>query len=167
LQLTKQTFILNILHQSNCQGKVMNFFSRFKTVVLISVLMLAVAGCSDKKDFSKQQYIMNAWSQAIKNRDYTAYSKIEAHPKQPDQFMEMYKDYYPAEIFVVDVTKPSKERIDAEQKKCISRTVSFCVDIIMRKDGSKIPSTGSVELVQYTEGQGSWLIADKTIIRSK
>ena len=140
-------------------------FSRMGIVVVL--LLCAAAGCSGKKDFSKEQLLLNSWSSALKNRDFAAYSRIEAHPRSADQFLEMYKDYYPGDPVVLSVTKPSEEKPDADDKRFISRTVDFGLDIVMRRDGTKIPSLGSVVLVQYRGQSGTWLIADKTIIRSK
>jgi HJR/Mrr/RecB family endonuclease len=141
---------------------------KFSRISIIPVLLLcAAAGCSGKKDFSKEQLLLNSWSAALKNRDYSAYTRLEAHPRSADQFLEMYKDYFPGDPIVMSVTKPSEEKSDVDDKRYISRTVDFGLDIVMRKDGTKIPSQGSVVLVQYRNQSGTWLVADKTIIRSK
>jgi hypothetical protein len=131
------------------------------------ILSAVAAGCSGKKDFSKEQSLLSGWSFAIKNRDYAAYSKLEAHPRSADQFLEMYKDYYPADIAVVSVSKASEEKNDADLNIYVSRTVDFGLNVIMRKDNARVPSLGSVVLVEYKKQPGVWLIADKTIMRSE
>lgn len=136
-------------------------------LVLTAVLVCFSAGCSGKKDFTKEQVLLNSWAAALKNRDYAAYSKIEAHPRTADAFSEMYKDYYPSDITVIGVSKPSEEKNDADMNRFVSRTVDFGLDIIMRKDNARIPSQGSVILVEYKNAPGVWLVADKTIIRTK
>ena len=136
-------------------------------LIIAAVLVSFSVGCSGKKDFSKEQVIMNSWSAALKNRDYAAYSKIEAHPRSVDAFNEMYKDYFPSDIVVIAVSKPSEEKNDVDMNRFVSRTVDFGLDIVMRKDNARVPSQGSVILVEYKKAPGVWLVADKTIIRTK
>ena len=136
-------------------------------IIVIAVSVCAISwGCSGKKDFSKEQSLLTTWSSALKNMDFPAYAHLEAHPRQPEQFAEMYRDYYPSGIVVLDVSAVSEEKRDAENRLFTSKDVSFGADIIMRKDNSRVPAQGEVKLVRYKD-QGSWLIADKTIIRSK
>ncbi|MGL4369064.1 MAG: hypothetical protein ACRCUT_05245 [Spirochaetota bacterium] len=139
--------------------------------VFSAVLFLAsavfFAGCSGKKDFSAEQSILGGWGNTLKNRDYAGYRAFEAYPRASEQFSEMYRDYYISNITVIDVSKPSGMRNSAEGKSFISKTVTFGADIIMRKDNSRIPASGTVDLLNFSDNSGRWLISGKTIIRSK
>ena len=133
----------------------------------IALFFSAVTGCSKKKNYSDLQNQMNGWANTLKNRDYAGYRAFEAYPKAPDQFAEMYREYYISDITVVDVSSQSDPRKSAEGRLFTEKTVTFGADIIMRSDGRRIPSSGTVELVNFSDAGQKWMIADKMITRKK
>ena len=130
-------------------------------------MLMILTGCSKKPVYENERALLNSWAMSIRNKDYLLYRKFEAFPKTQDQFLEMYRDYYPADISVVRVSKPSEEKNDADLNIYVSRTVDFGMNVIMRKDNARVPSLGSVVLIQYRKQPDVWLVADKTIIRSE
>ena len=142
-----------------------------RTVVLIFIaataVSISVSGCSGKKNYSDIQNQMNGWANTLKNRDFAGYRAFEAYPKGPDQFADMYKEYYITDITVMDVSKESDERRAADGRLYTGKTVTFGADIVMRKDGGKIPSSGTVEMIRFADSGQKWFIADKTITRTK
>ena len=137
---------------------------RKSTASLIAMLMFiaAIVSCSGKKDFSSEQGILNAWATAAKNRDNGAYSRVSAYPRTPDQFNEMYRDYYFADIIVVDVSGESDPVKGADGKSFVKKEISFTGYSVNRKDNKRSPMTGKVDLIKFKDGT-AWLVANRVV----
>jgi hypothetical protein len=137
---------------------------RKSTACLIASLMFAAVfiSCSGKKDFSSEQGILSAWATAAKNRDNGAYSRVSAYPRTQDQFNEMYRDYYFADIVVVDVSGESDPVKDAAGKSFVKKEISFTGYSVNRKDNKRSPMTGKVDLIKFKDGT-AWLVANRVV----
>jgi len=137
--------------------------------VLIYFFILASAGifCSENKNYSEESALLNTWTASVKNKDYPLYRKVEAYPKTSDQFLEMYREYYPSRITVLNVEKLSDEFKDPEGRIFIKKTVSCAGEIVMRSDSKQVPFSGTFDLIRFKDSTKNWHIAGRTIIRSE
>jgi len=126
-------------------------------------MMFAYAGCSKEKDYSTEQGILSVWAQAVKNRDYSLYSKTSAYPRSIDQFNEVYKDYYISDITVVAVSDVSDPMKDPGGEKFKKKEVSFSGYTVTRKDMKKAPLSGKADLYQFDSKPGVWLVANRIL----
>jgi hypothetical protein len=136
-------------------------------VWILSFTVLVAVGCSHKKDYSAEQGLLNAWSVALKNRDFSLYSKYEAYPKTIDQFNEVYRDYYFSDIVVMDVGSTSDPLKNSNDESYVKKEISFSGYVISRKDQKRSPFTGKLDLVNFPSKKDLWLIANRMIVRSE
>jgi hypothetical protein len=132
-------------------------------LTIAACMMFSYAGCSKEKDYSTEQGILSVWAQAVKNRDYSLYSKTSAYPRSIDQFNEVYKDYYISDITVVAVSDVSDPMKDPGGEKFKKKEVSFSGYTVTRKDMKKAPLSGKADLYQFDSKPGVWLVANRIL----
>jgi hypothetical protein len=135
------------------------------SIVIICAIccMYVLIGCSKEKDYSAEQGVLNVWAQAVKNRDYSLYSKCSAYPRSIDQFNEVYKDYYITDVTVVAVTDVSDPMKDPGGDSYKKKEVSFSGYTVSRKDMKKASLTGKADLYQFDSKPGVWLVANRIL----
>jgi hypothetical protein len=136
-------------------------------LTLLSFVLFAAIGCSHKKEYSSEQGFLNAWGTAIKNRDYSLYSKYEAYPKTVDQFNEIYRDYYFSDINVIDIGSPSDPLKNSDNEMYIKKEASISGFVVSRKDQKKFPFTGKIDFISRESRKDVWMIANRIIVRSE
>ena len=134
---------------------------------LLPLMFFLAVGCSHKKDYSMEQGLLNAWGSAIKNRDFSLYSKYEAYPKTIDQFNEIYKDYYFSDIIVIDISSPSDPLKNSNDELYIKKEASISGYVISRKDQKRSHFTGKIDLISMSSKKDLWMIANRIIVRSE
>jgi hypothetical protein len=132
-------------------------------IILAGCMLFAFAGCSKEKDYSSEQGILSVWAQALKNRDYSLYSKTSAYPRTVEQFNEAYKDYFISDVTVVAVSDVSDSLKDSGGVSYKKKEVSFSGYTVTRKDMKKAPLTGKADLYQFDSKPGVWLVANRIL----
>lgn len=138
-----------------------------KVLICFSILFSAGIHCAENKNYSEENALLNTWTVSVKNKDYSLYKIVEAYPKASDQFLEMYRDYYPSKITVTNVENISDEFKDPDGKVFIKKTVTCAGEIIMRSDSKQVPFSGTFDLIRFKDSGKKWQIAGRTIIRSE
>jgi len=143
-----------------------------KVTMLFIVCAFSGIYCSDTKNFTEETALINTWAVAVKNKDYQLYHKIEAYPKTAEQFSEIYRDYYPSLITVIDVEETAEEQKDPAGKKFSKKIVKCAGEIVMRSNSRKLPFSGTFDVIQFQDSNNKdsahgWKIAGRTIIRSE
>ena len=143
---------------------------RLLLFLLIFICFTAIT-CKKKEKIPEPGYVLQKWSKAIKELDYTNYRKCVAYPKSEVEFREMYKKEFFIDIMAVNVGEVDNDNIrkDHKDNSFKSCSVFFQGAVIKRKaDEPYQIIRGDVLFVQFIDGErkkDGWLISNRTIIR--
>ena len=133
--------------------------------------MAFFVSCKKDNKTTEPEYVLQRWAKAIEELNYRSYSKCEAYPKDVSVFKEMYRDYYLADMMVVDVPKPNEEdvRKDYKNESYIHTSIRFEPSAVKRD--TKKPYQlirGDAVFVKFLDGgrkNDGWLLSNRTLTR--
>jgi hypothetical protein len=113
--------------------------------------------------------VLKKWVNAIKNLDYKRYAECEAYPKTYEEFLNMFKDFYFAEI-QINISDEQHEvtRFDHDGDEYRKRELSFEGVMVNRKNHTiEKRIIGDVNFIKYIDmpkSKRGWLMFNRTLI---
>ena len=138
------------------------------TITILIIVLLVCISCAKKKDYSDIENLLNQWAYAIKNLNYSEYSRLEAYPKDANTFTTMYQQYYISNIKIVEVDTTLHNGTDNDGKPYEFKNVKFIASLYNRQTGRQEQIVnGDVKLIRYSSGpkkDKGWLLSNRTFI---
>ena len=142
--------------------------------LLVTILILTLCvSCKEKELFYEPDKVLNKWARAIEKLDYKSYKSCEASPKEQQTFYEMYKEYYPTDVMVVDVSDLDEEdvRETSDGEKYLVRNVQFEWTEVQRETRKPVKlMRGDIDFIQFQDEKRrneGWLMFNRTLIEIK
>ncbi len=141
-------------------------FGKIIIIFVIQLMMFTV--CTDKKDYSDIENLLNQWSYAIKYLNYNDYCRLEANPKDGNTFNAMYQQYYISNIKIVEVDDTLHNGTDSDGKPYEFKNVRFIASLYNRQTNREEQIVnGDIKLIRYVSGpkkEKGWLLSNRTLI---
>lgn len=139
-----------------------------KTILILIIQLLIFTSCAGKKDYSDIQNLLNQWAYAIKNLNYSEYSRLEAYPKDVNTFNTMYQQYYISNVKIVEVDSTLHNATDNDGKPYEFKNVKFIASLYNRQTNREEQIiNGDIKLIRYVTGSKKdrgWLLSNRTFI---
>lgn len=136
--------------------------------IMLLIQSLLFISCSKKKDYSDIDNLLTQWAYAIRNLNYSEYSRLEAYPKDINTFNAMYQQYYIANIKIVKVDEKLHHGTDNDGKPYEFKNVQFIASLYNRQTGREQQIVnGDIKLIRYISGSKKnrgWLLSNRTFI---
>lgn len=140
--------------------------------LILIISSLAILSCSGKKKtYPEAEQVLHRWSRAIENLNYADYKATEVYPKELPVFMEMYREYYLADLMIIEAEKINEKDVkkDDEGNSYIKRNLKFeCAEVKRRTRKPSMLIMGDVDMIKFIDGSRSkdgWLMSNRTLIR--
>ena len=127
--------------------------------------------CKKKEKIPEPGYVLEKWSNAIKDFNYSNYCKCEAYPRSDAVFREMYKNEYFTDIAITSVEDVDYDKIekDYDGNSYIKCSVTFEGTSVKRKYDKPFQAIrGDVLFIKFLDGErqkDGWLISNRSILR--
>jgi len=136
--------------------------------LLCILLFFALFSCSNQRDYSDIENLLNRWANSVRYLNYAEYTKLEAYPKDSNTFKIMYQNYYITNLQIVEVDDKLHNGTDSDGKPYEFKNVKFIATIINRQSGKgEQVVNGDIKLIRYVTGakkEKGWLLSNRTLI---
>lgn len=142
-----------------------------KIILILIIPAIFLTTCKKKDEFVESNTILQQWTNAIEKLNYRTYARFEAYPKSEPVFREIYRDFYFADLMVVNVEDPDQERKfkDGSGNSFIKRNVMFeCAEVNRKTKKYMVVVRGDVDFIKFIEGpreNEGWLMWNRNLIR--
>jgi hypothetical protein len=146
-----------------------------KTIVSILILIVfMLSACSGKKKtYPEAEQVLHKWAKAIEILNYNDYIATEVYPKEHPVFIEMYKEFYLADLMIVEADKINEKDVkkDNQGNSYIKRNLKFeCAEVKRKTRKHSVLIMGDVDMIKFIDGKrikDGWLMSNRTLIRIK
>jgi len=137
-------------------------------VSLCMLVSFMLFSCSNQRDYSDIENLLNRWANSVRYLNYAEYIKLEAYPKDSNTFKTMYQNYYITNLQIVEVDDKLHNGTDSDGKPYEFKNVKFIATIINRQSGKgEQVVNGDIKLIRYATGtkkEKGWLLSNRTLI---
>ncbi len=146
-----------------------------KNIILSIILsLIIITACSGKKEtYPEAEQVLHKWSKSIEALNYSDYKACEAYPKEQNVFLEMYKEFFLADLMIIEADKINEKDVKKDQdgNSYIKRNLKFdCAEVKRKTRKPSVLIIGDVDMVKFIDGKRSkdgWLMSNRTLIRMK